>query len=662
MSVQVVLAHRSDLKAAEAFLRRGHLKVTDLPDVGIIAATGRVRAMENVFAVRVGTWQSDATHRRFFANDRPATLPFPVGGIFGLDNAAQPVGLAQAQLGCHLSCPGYDVKQVRTAYNFTLPNSDGAGQRVAIFAHNGFNPKDITDFSQEQDLPAATLVVRAYGTLGPLTVGPDDTGKIPTLGSPLPVKADQPETTIDIESVHAFAPNAAIHVYEMSQDTDGISAFLVAAAAQGENILSISSGFCENDFGTNAHRYAELAALVVRRNTMSIFAASGDRGTDCVTGTQNLQIGRTWPGSDPSVTSVGGTHLDLNSDNTLKHESAWDQPDAVDTDPKMRASGGGESDRFRRPQWQQGILPERLNRIVPDVAANADGATSLGFIINGERTGTFGTSQGAPLWAAVAALYNQYAKDQGAPSLGPANELLYRLDKRDSPLFDVTTSQNDGDDLAGKATAGWDMATGLGTPNVAVLIRDGVAATLKALPTTDVLTFQPWVTGPGAAGLSVPLPGVSFSGATGSCDSGSADDPGRAAAFRCRSAGGQVGNGTPCFADTGSGDPGSPLLCASDPASNQLVRLTQVAGAQLPLQLANVDDPAAPPWFLILANGDRCRLIGYGTNVKDFPYDCGKGVRGSLPDRTTRMWTVSQLPLTGTGAPGPRIEVLRAIS
>jgi len=657
MSVQVVLAHRSDLKAAEAFLRKSNLKVTDIPDVGIIAATGTVRAMESAFAVRMGTWQSKTTHRSFFANDRPATLPFPVTGIFGLDTAAQPVSLAHAKLRCPLICPGYGVDQVRKAYNFTLPNNDGRGQNVAIFAHNGFDQNDINAFSDDQHLAAITPVVREYGAIDPLTVGPDDTGRFPPLGSPLPAMASEVETTIDIESVHAFAPQAGIHVYEMSQATDAISAFLVAAAAQGENILSISSGVCESDLGSNAHRYAELTALVVRRNRMSIFAASGDRGTQCFSQVAgDVQTGLTWPGSDPSVTSVGGTQLDLNGDDTLQQESAWDESDAG-------ASGGGESYYFRRPQWQQGILPEKRNRIVPDVAANAAAEGSLGFTVNGKRQQVAGTSQGAPLWAAVAALYNQYAKDPPnvAPTLGPANELLYRLDKGDRPLFDVTTTQNHGKDLAGVATAGWDLATGLGTPNVAVLIRKGVAAMLKAQPSTDVLTFQPWVAGPGVAGLSVPLPGLSFNGVTGYCDSGSADDPGRAAAFRCYSPGGDVGNGTPCFADTLSGDPGSPLLCFSDPTSHRAVRLTQVGGAQLPLQLANVDDPAAPPWFLILANAHSCRLNGYGTNVKDFPYDCGNGVRGSLPDRTTRMWTVSELSPTGAGAPGPRIEVLRAI-
>ena len=47
----------------------------------------------------------------------------------------------------------------------------------------------------------------------------------------------------------------------------------------------------------------------------------------------------------------------------------------------------------------------------------------------------------APLWAAVAALYNEYATDKGAPTLGPANELLYRLDSGDRLLFEAITHE-----------------------------------------------------------------------------------------------------------------------------------------------------------------------------------------------------------------------------
>jgi kumamolisin len=691
MSVQVLLADRSDVNPAEDFLRRSHLKVTDMSDVGLIVATGPVRAMEDVFAVRLATWQNDTTHRKFYANDRPATLPFRVKGIFGLDNAVNftpdvpriPSHLPLPPLPLPLPAPlppslpvhpGHSVAEFQKAYNAVLPNIDGAGQRVAIYAHTGFDLNDITRFSEDNRLPAATVIAHKWNTLFDLIQsGSVYSGRVPSSEAPLAgaeteaqINA-QAEVTVDIETVHAIAPKAAIDVYEMvmppsiglydtSQD-DKITPFLVAAASQGETILSISSGGCENALGSNAPRYAELTSMLASRNNkMSIFAASGDKGRRCYDGTDNAPVGVNWPASDPSVTGVGGTHLDLNPDSTLKQELAWDRS-------SEQASGGGESNEFQRPPWQTGNgLTATRYRMVPDVSANADNDSSLVYYVGGSAATFGGTSQGAPLWAGIAALYNQYAAAKHAPPLGPANEMLYKLPEGDHPLFDVTQTQNPGDDLAGPAKAGWDMATGLGSPNVAGLIHDGVAAALLALPGTDLLTMQPWVTGAGPAGLSVPLPGVEISDASGTCDSGSADDPGRASAFRCHATDGTVGNGMPCFADTASGDPGSPLLCSTDPTNHRLVRLSQLAGAQLPLQLANVNNPAAPPWFIILGNGDHCHYAGYGTNTKNSPYDCGHGLAASTPDRATPFWTVREAQLNGVGGQGPPVQVLRAIS
>jgi hypothetical protein len=98
---------------------------------------------------------------------------------------------------------------------------------------------------------------------------------------------------------------------------------------------------------------------------------------------------------------------------------------------------------------------------------------------NSEWRAGSGTSLSAPLWAGFAALYNQDAQAQGAPLLGFANPLLYRLaGQPDHALFDVTTDQLPGDDLAGHAHTGWDYATGVGSFNAYTIIHDGIALTL----------------------------------------------------------------------------------------------------------------------------------------------------------------------------------------
>ena len=83
-----------------------------------------------------------------------------------------------------------------------------------------------------------------------------------------------------------------------------------------------------------------------------------------------------------------------------------------------------------------------------------------------------GTSVGSPQWAGITALADQAAGDR----LGFLNPSLYALAR--TPLYsivfhDITTGNNSWDvsGITGySADAGWDPASGLGSPNAAVLI------------------------------------------------------------------------------------------------------------------------------------------------------------------------------------------------
>lgn len=171
---------------------------------------------------------------------------------------------------------------------------------------------------------------------------------------------------------------------------------------------------------------------------------------------------------------------------------------------------------------------------------------------------------------------------------------------------------------------------------------------------TTVRTFEPFKQD--SQGYDHPAPGLVLKNARGTCDSGSNDDPGRAIAFRCN----PPGNGVVCFHRTQSGDAGSPLVCSADPTSNQAVLLDQ-GGSQLPLNFANKEDPAAPAWVLVLADGKKCYHLGYGTDTAVLSYYCGGNVDATVPDRSSPLWTVQE----GTFAPkpspsGPRIAVVTA--
>jgi hypothetical protein len=154
-----------------------------------------------------------------------------------------------------------------------------------------------------------------------------------------------------------------------------------------------------------------------------------------------------------------------------------------------------------------------------------------------------------------------------------------------------------------------------------------------------VKTFEPWaVTGQNSSG---PRPGlVVANGGTATCDSGSADDPGSAAAVRCS----PPGDGRPCYIDdlAGASLPGFPLLCSSDPTSNQVTMVDPSDPNGIPAGMLNPGDRGQPPWFLILADGKHCRLMGYGTNTNVLSYDCGSNIGATVPDHSAPAWTVQE--------------------
>ena len=81
-----------------------------------------------------------------------------------------------------------------------------------------------------------------------------------------------------------------------------------------------------------------------------------------------------------------------------------------------------------------------------------------------------GTSGSTPFTAAATALVDGSQRAAGRPRIGLANGWFYQAATRPSAFFDVTTGSND---IAGvgccQATAGYDLASGLGVPNWAVL-------------------------------------------------------------------------------------------------------------------------------------------------------------------------------------------------
>jgi kumamolisin len=334
----------------------------------------------------------------------------------------------------------------------------GKGTTIVFFAFDGFDQSDLDQFASTYRLPQFT----------PEVVGGQ-------LAEP------RGETTMDLEVAHAVAPDARKVVFSAGSTVSGDGVFekigeLFAEADRRYPgaIWSFSIGWGCDKLITAADLAPARAALAAAQsNGTTAFNASGDlAGQECKSGDDwssppgDADVGLDSLASLPEMTNVGGTTLSTDGDGRWLAEQAWfDVPLSV-------GSGGGTSNLFDRPEWQQAVLPDRdpERRLTPDVAAVADPFTGVRIVFKGTELVGGGTSQSAPIWAGLTAVMNQYLIANGGRLIGDFNPLLYRIAAgAPLPAFrDVTLGGN----VVADAGPGYDLVTGLGTPDVDNLIRN----------------------------------------------------------------------------------------------------------------------------------------------------------------------------------------------
>ncbi len=419
------------------------------------------------------------TGRTAFAPDQAPQLDASVAGlvqdVVGLDDLALPHPLAvraraQARAVPHVATGGPQpcgtasgsgfrtADQLASAYRFSGlygAGDQGAGQGVAIVE---LEPNSTSDIAAYQ---------ACYGTSTAVTYTAVDGGAGSGAGSG--------EAALDIEDVIGLAPHAAIDVYQAPNSIFNLyDAYNAIISADAQKVVSVSWGVCEAQEGSLAFAENTLFQEAAAQG-QSIFSATGDGGADdCGTGSVSVDD----PASQPFVTSVGGTSL--TSLGPPPGESVWND--------SYGASGGGLSSFWGMPSYQAGA-PASLHvinsnssggpcaapagsfcREVPDVSADADPATGLAIFYNGSWIGIGGTSAATPLFAALVALINASSACGGAP-VGFANPVLYgSAGHAYSTVFNDVTSGSNGLYPAG---SGYDMASGLGSPQGAALAANG---------------------------------------------------------------------------------------------------------------------------------------------------------------------------------------------
>ncbi|WP_369395093.1 protease pro-enzyme activation domain-containing protein [Streptomyces sp. CG1] len=493
-------ATKAQVTAVKSWLTSAGLKVTEVTQ-HYVAVSGDVAAAEKAFGTQLHNYAKGSATYRAPAQTAsvPAGLKDAVLTVTGLDNAPhmanhddtlpppdavfKNAGPSSSYYGSKIatSLPdaygqkipyaikGYTGKQLRAAYG--AGKYTGKGVRIAItdayasptlaFDAGTYAVKNgdqaWTTSQLHQSLPAAytkTAECKAAGWYG--------------------------EETLDVEAVHAVAPNADVTYVGAAScyDEDLLGSLSKVVDNHLADIVSNSWGDVEaNQTPDLAAAYDQVFQLGAVQG-IGFYFSSGDNG-DEVAHTKTKQVDT--PANSAWVTAVGGTSLAVGKGDTYQWETGWGTEKAtLSADGKSwtnfpgaftSGAGGGTSKTVAEPYYQKGVVPDALaqansatgNRVVPDIAAIADPNT--GFLVG--QTQTFpdgsqqyseyrigGTSLAAPVIAAVQALAQEAG---GGKAIGFANPTIYAKYGKKGVFHDVTDNPTG----SGLAVARVDFANGL---------------------------------------------------------------------------------------------------------------------------------------------------------------------------------------------------------
>jgi hypothetical protein len=402
---------------------------------------------------------------------------------------------------------GLTDDQIANAYGaFGLYNAGdiGSGQRIAVYELEPFSMSDLQTFDTcyfgTTQATAMLSRVHVVNVDGGQTAGP---------GSG--------EAILDVQDVSAFAPGATIDVYQAPNNSFGsLDEYAKIVNDNVDQVVTTSWGLCEQALQQGAPGTQQAENLIFEQAAaqgQTVFSAAGDSGSnDCnalgapVPVRPVLSVDD--PSSQPYVVAAGGTTMDNATQPASEH--VWNDGYA------WGSAGGGISESWPMPAWQLNSHVPGVNdpsvvaaaksfeaadlgnpnfafcasdspvgpveggcREVPDISAAADEFTGgiTVYMASLDGWNTFGgTSSAAPMWAAMLADVNASATCQGNVAtqngVGFVNPLLYSVASNPTAYAasfnDITTGNNDpyGDSKLFQAAPGYDMASGLGTPQL----------------------------------------------------------------------------------------------------------------------------------------------------------------------------------------------------
>ena len=372
----------------------------------------------------------------------------------------------------------YTPAQIRAAYGLpALPASTssltsaqaaqlGAGQTIYIVdAQSDPNiAAELAAFNQKFGLPGCTTTGIATNIVLPLATASAAAGctfsvvyntasGTMTASAPAYDSGWATEIALDVQWSHATAPLARIVLIEAQDATlNSLLGGVTLANAMGPGVVSMS-------FAAGEGSWTSQVDSAFTGTNMSYLAAAGDAGA-----------GVNWPAVSPHVLAIGGTSLNYTGSGN-RSETVWS------------GTGGGVSQYTATPAYQTSAVPgmgSPAHRSVTDVSFNADPSTGqyVAVITSGSSSvgwmSVGGTSLSTPQWAGVLAIANALRAQASLGAVGAPHSLLYTgiatvAGTYASDLKDITQG-SDGTCSSCYAKTGYDLPTGLGTPNVTALL------------------------------------------------------------------------------------------------------------------------------------------------------------------------------------------------
>lgn len=427
----------------------------------LVTASATVAQAQSAFNTRLQSFKVGA--KMMFANTAAAEVPASLGGVvqavLGLNNVAamQPAPLpASSASSCLISGIGYpctyNPQGFWKAYDASSA-STGSATPIAIFAEGNLT-QVVKDLRQEETANALPQV--------PVTVVPTGPASTDTSG------AD--EWDLDTQYSTGMADTVSqLYIYDAPSlsDADTTTEFEAFVQMDKAKAASASFGECEYQAKQDGSLAADdqiFAEAAVQGQT--VFASAGDTGGFCPLPVSENGVPAgfpdvNYPASSKYVVAVGGTTLITNTSGGYGAELAW------------LAGGGGISIFESYPTWQASdgvtglvastvcglhLLNINCGRTVPDIAMDADPESGANVYVSGTPEGVGGTSLSSPLALGVWARL-ETADHNGLTFASP---ILYK--RLGSAAFhDVIL----GDTGPYPATPGYDLATGIGTFDVA---------------------------------------------------------------------------------------------------------------------------------------------------------------------------------------------------